>query len=64
VSGPKLYTPSPDSFRFVIWSEVEGKLRFINTQDEARAEAKKMLKTNPDQIVHVARIIATSEEPS
>jgi hypothetical protein len=58
----KLYAPSLDSDRFLIWSEVEGKLHFFATQDAARAAAKKMLKTNPGQIVHVARLIATSEE--
>ena len=59
----KLYAPSLDSDRFLTWSEVEGKLHFFATQDEARAAAKKMLEASPDQIVHVARIIATSEEP-
>lgn len=58
----KLYTPSPDSNRFLCWSEVEGKLHFFATQDEARAAAKKMLRANREQIVHVARIFATSEE--
>jgi hypothetical protein len=62
MAKPLLYSPSPDSDRFLCWSEIEGKLHFFATQDEARAAAKKMLKTNPDQIVHVARLIATSEE--
>lgn len=61
----KLYAPSPELHRFMVWSEAAGCDHvFFSTQDEARVAAKRLLKAIPNQVVHVARIIATSEKPS